>query len=95
MSTGLAALSGRVEYEIRIDSHALRDLRRISLSDYKRVDERICALGLNPRPTGVAKLRDRVYRIRIGPWRVIYLIDDAHRVVVVNAIRRREKDTCR
>lgn len=44
---------------------------------------------------GVAKLRDRVHRIRIGPWRVIYLIDDAQRVVVVNAVRRREKDTYR
>lgn len=95
MSTGLADLSEGSEYEIRIDSHAQRDLRRLSRSDYRRVDDRICALGQNPRPMGVAKLRDKVHRIRIGSWRVIYLIDDERRVVVINAVRRREKDTYR
>ena len=70
MTTGLADLSEGSEYEIRIDSHAQRDLRRLSRSDYRRVDERICALGQNPRPMGVVKLRDKVHRIRIGSWRV-------------------------
>lgn len=67
----------------------------MSDDDYRRVDERICSLRMNPRPYGVTKIRDKVHRIRVGPWRVIYLIDDANRVVVINAVRRREKDTYR
>lgn len=78
-----------------MDTHAARDLRRLSDADYIRVDKRICSLGTNPRPLGVTKLRDKVHRIRVGPWRVIYLIDDANRMVVINAVRRREKDTYR
>ncbi len=44
---------------------------------------------------GVVKLRDRAHRIRVGPWRVIYVIDDAERIVFIKAVRRREKDTYR
>ena len=85
----------RPEYEVRITTHAERDLDRLSPADFQRVDDRILSLAENPRPTGVAKLRDKAHRIRIGPWRVIYLIDDAKRIVLINAVRRREKDTYR
>ena len=95
MSTGQGALGQSPEYEIRITSHAERDLQRLSPADYLRVDEHICSLAPNPRPNVVAKLRDKAHRIRIGPWRVIYVIDDAKRVVVIYQVRRREKDTYR
>ena len=83
------------EYEIRITSHAERDLERLPLADYRRVDSDIARLAQNPRPHGVTKLRDKVHRIRVGPWRIIYIIDDAKRVVVITDVRRREKDTYR
>ena len=95
MSTEPIDLNGASEYEIRIDAHAKRDLRRVPRAEFARLDDRICSLGQNPRPMGVLKLRDSVHRIRVGPWRVIYLIDDANRVVLINAVRRRDKDTYR
>ena len=85
----------RPEYEVRLTSHAERDLNRLKDQDFQRVDDRINSLVENPRPMGVVKLRDKVHRIRVGRWRVIYLIDDAERVVLVETVRRREKDTYR
>ena len=85
----------RPEYEVRITPHAERDLDRLSSTDYRRIDGHIGLLAQDPRPRGVAKLRDKAHRIRIGPWRVIYIIDDAKRIVVITAVRRRDKDTYR
>ena len=85
----------RPEYEVRITPHAERDLDRLSAADYLRIDRRIGLLAQDPRPSGVAKLRDKTHRIRIGAWRVIYIIDDSMRVVLITAVRRREKDTYR
>ena len=83
------------EYQIRITPHAERDLDRLSTADYLRIDRHIGLLAEDPRPRGVAKLRDKAHRIRIGRWRVIYIIDDAQRLVLITAVRRRDKDTYR
>jgi len=47
----------------------------------------------NPRPSGCRKLFDNIYRIRIGPYRVIYEIDDERKQVEVGKIARRREDT--
>lgn len=83
------------DYEVRITSRAERDLQRVPPTDYPRVDERIWHLTRDPRPVGVTKLRDKAHRVRIGPWRVIYVIDDAKRIVVISRVLRRDKDTYR
>ena len=88
-------MSQSPSYEVRLSSRASRDLDNLSNDDFRRVDERITTLSGNPRPHGAIKLRKRSYRLRVGPWRIIYLIDDAEQVVVVSAVRCREKDTYR
>ncbi len=57
-----------------------------------RVVERIHALGDNPRPRGCIKLTGRDgYRVRVGVYRILYLVDDVrHRVTVVGVKHRRE-----
>jgi mRNA interferase RelE/StbE len=84
-------------YEIRMQRRAKRDLQRLSDEDYERVNARVHSLAQNPRPDGVVKLKtDKAsYRIRVGPWRVIYLVDDARQVVVIVRVLRRAKDTYR
>lgn len=83
------------KYEIRIATRAERDLHRLSSIDFQRIDERIAALSQTPRPAGAVKLWDKAYRIRIGAWRVIYIVDDSKQLVVVGRVLRREKDTYR
>ena len=82
-------------YDIRLSHRAERDLNDLPSNDFRRVDEHILALSDTPRPSGVTKLVDKSFRIRVGPWRIIYLVDDSNRVVEVIAVRRRREDTYR
>lgn len=82
-------------YTIFLDPSATHDLNRLSSIDYKRIDKHILSLRYAPRPRGCVKLGDDIFRIRVGPWRIIYLVDDSSRRVIISRIRRREKDTYR
>jgi len=56
-------------------------------------DRKILVLSENPRPSGSKKLRGYKdqWRIRVGDWRVVYIIDDAtKRVSVTRVANRRE-----
>ena len=61
--------------------------------DRQRIINRIAALAAEPRPAGCEKLAggEGRYRIRQGPFRIVYAIDDAARTVeVVKVGHRRE-----
>jgi mRNA interferase RelE/StbE len=62
---------------------AIRDVR---LNDI--LTRRMMALGDDPRPPGVKKLKGRKdqWRIRVGDWRIVYVIEDGRLVVVVVAV---------
>jgi mRNA interferase RelE/StbE len=62
------------------------------------VDEKIASLGETPRPHNVEKLRDKagdVFRVRTGDWRIIYIVDDGNRRVLVSRVKRRNERTYR
>ena len=95
MSTEQSDLVRNTEYDVRLTPHAERDLQRLSATDFRRVDERIVSLAQDPRPHGVRKLWEKAHRLRVGPWRIIYIIDDSKGIVLVNKVVRREKNTYR
>lgn len=54
---------------------------------------RFLALAETPRPAGCKKLQGHKdhWRIRIGDWRVVYIIDDpAERISITRVAHRRE-----
>ena len=51
--------------------------------------------GDEPLPVGPLKLYDAVYRLRVGAWRVICLVDHADGRIEVGGIRRRSERTYR
>ena len=61
--------------------------------DHKRVLQALWDLAEEPRPAGCEKLYDGVYRIRVGRWRVIYLIDESNQRIEVGGVRRRSEGT--
>ena len=80
-------------YEIEFTRTAERSLAALPKDVLKRVDIAITALIDNPRPPGVKKLQgeDDLYRIRVGNYRVIYMVEDRRLVVlVVNVGNRRD-----
>lgn len=76
-----------MSYRILFTPSAARALEALPQADRTRLGRRIDALSTNPRPVGVKKLvgHDNLYRLRSGPYRVIYTIED--RVVTVTVVR--------
>jgi mRNA interferase RelE/StbE len=79
-------------YAVRLKPRAERDLDRLPIVVAQRIWQKLLALENDPRPPGTSKLEGSDgYRIRVGDYRVVYLIDDRERMVdVVRVAHRRE-----
>ncbi|MBN1189666.1 MAG: type II toxin-antitoxin system RelE/ParE family toxin [Dehalococcoidales bacterium] len=79
-------------YQIEITNSAHHHLRNLNNSIRQRIHEAIEHLSQNPRPYGVKKLQGEVdfYRIRVGNYRVLYIIDDSTKTVTIMRIMPRE-----
>jgi mRNA interferase RelE/StbE len=77
-------------YEILLKRSAERELATLPGNVHDRIVERINHLGTVPRPHGSARLRGHDgYRIRVGDYRVLYVVEDARRRVVIVAVGHR------
>ena len=78
-------------YRVFFKTSVEKDFDGIPKRDPKRILERIKALADNPRPAGSEKLtgRDR-YRLRQGPYRVVYSIQDDELTVWVVKVSHRK-----
>jgi len=82
-----------VKYSLEIKHSAQRELDALDDAVFKRIDRKILALADNPRPAGCKKLRGYrdQWRIRVGDWRVVYLIDDTARLVTITRVAHRRE----
>lgn len=80
------------KYKLRIKKTAAKELESISRkADRRRIVSRIEALAEEPRPDGCKKLSgSERYRIRQGPYRIVYAIEDKQLVVYVVKIADRK-----
>lgn len=79
-------------YRILIKPSAVKEIESIShRADRQRIVERSSALTDDPRPPGSQKLSGlERYRLRQGPYRIIYAIEDEALVVYVVNIGHRK-----
>lgn len=78
------------KYSIEIKRSAAKEIERLPNKDLKAVLKKIDLLAENPRPKGCKKLsNEEKYRIRIGDYRVLYLIDDGAIVIYVVKVGHR------
>jgi mRNA interferase RelE/StbE len=83
-------------WRVELAPAAQRQLRKLPPADTARLRGPILALAINPRPGGAARLVDGPFwRLRAGDLRVVYLIDEAPRLVVVLRVARRAESTYR
>jgi mRNA interferase RelE/StbE len=62
-------------------------LQKTHNSNLKSIFAAIISLGDNPRPTRSKKLANRPeLRIRVGDYRVVYVVDDMRRTVTICAV---------
>ncbi|MCL4369091.1 MAG: type II toxin-antitoxin system RelE/ParE family toxin [Actinobacteria bacterium] len=79
-------------YEVLIERRAEHDLKHLPRTVARDLIAAIQALAENPRPIGCRKIanRETEWRIRVGDYRVVYEVEDAHQVVrVLRAGHRR------
>jgi len=83
-------MSASPPYSVRVKRSAEREMGRLPPSVLDRVAAAMRGLASQPRPSGCLKLRDvDGYRIRVGRYRVVYVIDDDRRIVAVVAVGHR------
>lgn len=83
-------------WRVELAPAAQRQLRRLPPGDAARLRGPILALSIEPLPPGVAKLvASDLWRLRVGDLRVVCLIDDDARLIVVLRIARRSESTYR
>jgi mRNA interferase RelE/StbE len=85
-------------YQVEIERRAARALARLPRQDQRRITSAIDDLIENPRPVGCVPVRTApkgTYRIRVGDYRVIYVVLDDEEVIMVARIVRRDKTTYR
>ena len=78
-------------YELLIKPSAAKELEAVGRkSDRSRIVDKIYTLRDDPRPQGCEKLTGQNrYRLRQGQFRILYVVDDAERVVTVVKIGHR------
>ena len=80
-------------YSLEIKRPACREIEALpTKKDRRLVVDRISKLAADPRPPGSEKLAgDDRYRIRQGPYRIAYQIDDTARVARIFKVGHRRE----
>jgi mRNA interferase RelE/StbE len=85
------------QYSVYIVAEEFKAMRKLPGNVRQRIRRAIDGLGENPKPPESKQLNlgeaarpgREVCRLRIGSWRVIYIVTEADKVVDVVAIRKR------
>lgn len=82
-----------MSYRIEFTPSAARAFRKIPAGIQSRLAPKIDSLAENPRPHGVEKMagHENRYRVRVGEYRIIYVIGDGARLVTVAVIGHRRE----
>jgi mRNA interferase RelE/StbE len=81
------------KFSLDIKASARKELDSLNDALFARIDRKILSLADNPRPAGCKKLRGYKdqWRIRVGDYRVIYLLDDYKALVTIMRVAHRKE----
>ena len=82
-----------MSYTVEFLPSAQRELAALPKDVQRRIANRIDSLREDPRPPGVKQLQgvERLYRLRVGDYRVIYSIEGRRLVIVVVKVGHRRE----
>ncbi|MBI2903038.1 MAG: type II toxin-antitoxin system RelE/ParE family toxin [Candidatus Methylomirabilis oxyfera] len=78
-------------YNVLIERRAERDLKGLPAPEFHRTIAAIQALAEGPRPPGCRKIAGSKsdWRIRVGPYRIVYEIDEKSKALRIMRVRHR------
>ena len=78
-------------YELEISRTAEKQLRKLPGADRQRVARTMSSLAHDPRPHGTRKLAgyDDVFRVRVGPYRILYSVGAATLIIIILKVGHR------
>jgi mRNA interferase RelE/StbE len=81
------------KYTLEIKRSAQKESDALDDALFTRMDRKILALADHPRPAGCKKLKGYKdqWRVRVGDWRVLYIIDDAAKVDSITRVAHRRE----
>lgn len=79
-------------HRVEISRTAERQLRKLGVTDRRRVVRAMLALGDDPHPSGSRKLTGYadVFRIRVGVFRLLYSVEGRKLIVIILKIGHRK-----
>ena len=78
-------------YRLIVKQSVSKDLKKIPKKDAKRIVAAIQSLAENPRPPQSKKLSGQErYRLRLGNYRILYIIEDDELVICVVKVGNRQ-----
>ncbi len=80
-------------YSVEVKPSARKELEELPDNVLARVLQKMDSLRSAPRPTGCKKLKGYKdqWRIRVGDWRIVYVIDDAAKLISFTRIAHRRE----
>jgi len=80
-------------YKVVFKPSIEKDLKKLPKEVVVRALGRIQTLADTPFPPGAVKLSgaDRLYRLRVGDYRVVYEVEKEREVVIVHYVRHRQE----
>ncbi len=80
-------------YEVVVPKSVAKQIRHLPTQVRGRVLAKVTALATEPRPAACRKLvaEEDLYRLRIGDYRIVYLVDDDNQKVVISRVAHRRE----
>ncbi len=79
-------------YKIEFKKRAVKELRILPTDVIRNINNKISLLREDPLPQGSVKLSvsQSLYRLRVGDYRVIYVINKVEKSITIQYVRHRK-----
>ena len=85
----------RRRWRIILDRQPKKIMRRLPKNLLRRLDRAIQGLATDPRPPGCKKITekgyDNLFRVRVGDWRISYVVEDDRLIILVVEVEHRSR----
>lgn len=80
-------------FRVTLKTSVEKDLKRIDRSQVSRILRAVEELQTNPFPLSSKKLvgSEQTYRLRVGDYRIVYIVNRATHVIEVHRVRHRKE----